>query len=558
MLKNRVENNFFKPKNGTLNLVKVFTFLMALFVQPVVAQSIKVISEDGSEVDLSIFYSNNEYYNIQSFRIKLLEELQAEGFLSAEITQLNDSTLQIKQGCAYSMKLTIMPEGEKVMMPYNKNSLERILKEKLSGLASLGRMNAKAIIHRFDPKMVVCEVEIDAEIFPGEKVYASGVTFAGNRQNSEAYLTKISGYRDSMLVTPQSLNRLTEALESSELFENVEPTEYVLIEDTPSIFFQLQERSLNSFDGLLGYVPDAQGNGQIVGDIELSLWNALSQGNGVDFIYKRLRPESSRLQFGISQKWISTIPVTIEAGFQFFQNDSTYQSRLLKLLGDYDFKNGLKMTGGLNQTVTTTSQITNIEPGGTLTLAQLGFVYSNLKGEVPKQGFRLEANFGTGTKSVNIDSLESFPLRTFNSESRVYVPLFGSSSSIFVVRGVADFMISDMITDADLYRLGGAKSFRGYAEEQFRASRLVWGDVEYRFHTDPTSYLFLFGAIGGYHRAQLQTETTSEFRTTEYLKSFGLGLSYKIRVGRLTFTYALSPQETIGNGKVHVGITTRL
>lgn len=557
MLKNRVENNFFKPKNGTLNLVKVFTFLIALFAQPIVAQNIKVISEDGSEVDLTNFYSKYDNYDIQSFRIQLLEELQAEGFLSAEIIQVNDSTLQLDKGCAYSMRLTIWPESEKFTMPYNKQSLEQIMRDKLSGLAAVGRMDAKAVIHRLDLIPEECKVEVDAEVQPGDVVYASDVIFEGNRQNSESYLTKISGYHDSMLVSPQGLKELTEKLESSELFESVELAEYVNVDDKATVLIQLQERSLNSFDGLLGYVPDAQGDGQIVGDMELSLWNALSQGNGIELMYKRLRPETSRLEFGVSQKWIGNLPVNLDAGFHFFQNDSTYQSRSQKLGGEYDFRNGLRLKGEIHRQTTTTSRITDIEPGGTLNMAELGFVFSTLNGrEIPRQGVYLEAIFGTGSKSLEIDSMKVFPVRTMMVSGRWYLPVFGQSG--VAIRSFTQFFMTDYFSDADLYRLGGAKSIRGYAEEQFRASRMVWGDVEYRFHTDASSYLFLFGAIGGYHRPRLVSETDAHFKTTEYLNSFGLGLSYKIRVGRLTFTYALSPQETIGNGKVHVGITTRL
>lgn len=557
MLKNRVDNNFFKPKSGTLNLVKVFVFLLAVLTQTVVAQNVKVISEDGGEVDLTSFKPNYYRHDIQSFRVQLLDELQSKGFLSAEIIQLNDSTIQVTKGCAYSLKLTIMPDDEKFTLPYTKQRLEQILNDKLTGLTAEGKMDAKALVHLFEPNLEECEVEVDAEIQPGEAVFASGVAFTGNRQNSAQYLTKLSGYQDSMLVTPQRLKELTKKLESSELFESVELAEYVNVDDKATVLIQLQERSLNSFDGLLGYVPDAQGNGQIVGDMELSLWNALSQGNGIDLMYKRLRPETSRLELAVSQKWIGTLPVNVDAGFHLYQNDSTYQSRSLQIGGAYDFGNGIRLTGGINRHTTTTSRINDFEPGGTLNMAELGFEYSTLNGrEVPRQGVFLSASFGSGSKSLEIDSLKAFPVRTMRISGRWYLPVFGQSG--IAIRSITQFFMSDYYSDADLYRLGGAKSLRGYAEEQFRVSRMVWGDIEYRFHTDASSYLFLFGAVGGYQRPKLVSEPDAQFKTTEYLNSFGLGLSYKIRVGRLTFTYALSPQETIGNGKVHVGITTRL
>ncbi len=117
---------------------------------------------------------------------------------------------------------------------------------------------------------------------------------------------------------------------------------------------------------------------------------------------------------------------------------------------------------------------------------------------------------------------------------------------------------SEKVTTNDLIRFGGANSFRGYAEEQFRAGTMFWGDLEYRFLLNRSSFLFAFGAAGGYHRPKLLTETTSDFRTTDYLYSTGFGLSYQTQIGRLKFTYAISPEESIANGKVHFGIRTEL
>jgi outer membrane protein assembly factor BamA len=114
------------------------------------------------------------------------------------------------------------------------------------------------------------------------------------------------------------------------------------------------------------------------------------------------------------------------------------------------------------------------------------------------------------------------------------------------------------VTFNDLIRFGGANSFRGYAEEQFQAGRLLWGDIEYRFLLDRNSYLFVFGAAGRFHRPKLLTETSNQFQTTDNLYSTGFGMSYQTRIGRLKFTYAISPEESIGNGKVHFGIRTGL
>lgn len=315
---------------------------------------------------------------------------------------------------------------------------------------------------------------------------------------------------------------------------------------------------MNLFDGLLGYVPDAAGNGQIVGDFELSLWNVLAQGNGLNFEYQRLRPETSELKLNASQDWIGNTPIGLSAGFQIYQNDTTYQSREIGMDGYYRISGGLKITGGIGYEATTsgTSNSFIIEPDGRKRTANLGFEFSSLDNfEVPTSGNRIRVSYRISNKKLEEDSTGSFVQNSLEMEAQQYFPLF--ERSVIALTMQAFILEADRQTINDLKRFGGANSFRGYAEEQFRAGRLLWGDVEYRFLLNRSSFLFAFGAVGGYHRPKLLTEAGNSFQITDYLFSTGFGLSYQTQIGRVKFTYAISPEESVANGKVHFGIITR-
>ena len=307
-------------------------------------------------------------------------------------------------------------------------------------------------------------------------------------------------------------------------------------------------------------MPDATGNGQIVGDVELSLWNVLTQGNGFDFRYQRLRPETSQLNLGASQDWIGDIPIGISAGFQLYQNDTTYQSRDFDLDGYYLLNTGLKLIGGVGfQSTTSGNNLPMvIEPDGQKRTARLGFEYTNLdRYDAPTSGSSVRLMLGIANKDLADDSSTTFTQNILEFTARNYIPIFEKS---VIATSMHGFLLeSDKVTTNDLIRFGGANSFRGYAEQQFRAGTMLWGDVEYRFLLNRQSYLFGFGAVGGFERPKLLTEPNNDFRiTNKYLFSTGFGLSYQTQIGRLKFTYAISPEESVGNGKVHFGIRTEL
>lgn len=532
----------------------------------------------AQDTDFHIYDNGTEISFPDSVQIQLMEEssvaheivlkwLTADGYLNASIDSIYQRKIYLDRNCAFELKMLLWNYGGKKDTVLTENSKGRYTQQTLRGeiesrlfeLSKEGYPFASAEIIRFNPDYENCTVSVEINMDPGNKTKASEIYFSGIEINSQDYLRKISRFWSGEIITPGYLQFLRSNLNASELFNFVGEGQILMREGEPVIVFEVQERSLNKFDGLIGYVPDAVGNGQIVGDVELSLWNVLSQGNGFNFYYQRLRPETSELEVDVSQDWIGEVPIGLLAGFQFYQNDTTYQSREFDLEGSYRVSRGFKLTGGIEfQSSVSGSNIPAVvEPDGNKRTARLGFEYTNLdRFDVPTSGNRLSVSYGIANKNLQEDSTGAFVQNVLEMEARQYIPLFERSVLALSMQGF--LLEADRVTFNDLIRFGGANSFRGYSEEQFRAAQLLWGDVEYQFLLDRQSYLFVFGAIGRYHRPQLLTETNNKFQITNNLYSTGFGLSYQTRIGRLKFTYAISPEESIANGKVHFGIRTEL
>ncbi len=496
----------------------------------------------------------------------LLSWYASQGFLNAEISSQTDSTITVSKGCKFqisSFKVMASEPRDSVIqdfsgIDYSEQTVQQHIQEVIADLAEQGFLFAKATITDAEPDFEACTIQLRVEVEKGDKIRESDIYFARASSNSQEYLRKISRFQPEILVTTDYLKKLRAHLVSSQLFAEVAFPQVVFRDEMPLILMEVEERNLNQFEGLLGYVPNAAGKGQIAGNAELSLWNVFFEGSRLDIGYERLKPETSRLNAAISQNWIGNIPIGVSAGFQFYQNDTTYQSREFHLSGSYQITAGFKLTGGVEFKATTSG--TNlprvVEPDGQKRTAQLGFEYSNLDNfEVPTSGQFIAVSYGITRKSIEDDSAGTFTQNSLEVTAKQLIPILTRS---VIATSVTGFLLaSDKTTIEDLRRFGGAHSLRGYAEDQFRAGRLLWGDIEYRFMMNRSSYVFAFGAAGGYHRPTLFTETTNTFRNSDYLFSTGFGLSYKTQIGNLTFSYAISPDEDIANGKIHFGIRTR-
>ena len=550
-------------------MLRFLNYMMLLFFPIVVCgQNTEFqVFENGEEISIPDSVQSQLQQKQSNNEQILIQWLSADGFLNASVDSVGENQAFITRNCVFQLsEIKVVYIGEidssatlKPNIRYSNKSLRAEIEEQIYRLEEKGYPFAVANITSFTPNSDKCTVDIQLEINTGRRVNEAEIYFSGASSNSQDYLRKISRHNPNNSITPGYLRYLRSNLNSSGIFNSVEPAQIYLRDGEPLIVFQVEERSLNQFDGLLGYVPDASGNGQIVGDVELSLWNVLTQGNGFDFRYQRLRPETSQLNLGASQDWIGNIPVGVSVGFQLFQNDTTYQSRDFDLDGYYLIGSGFKLIGGVGfQSTTSGNNLpTVIEPDGQKRTARLGFDYTNLdRYDVPTSGSSVRLMLGIANKDLSDDSSTSFTQNTLELTVRNYFSIFEQS---VIATSLHGFLLeSEKVTTNDLIRFGGANSFRGYAEQQFRAGTMLWGDVEYRFLLNRQSYLFAFGAAGGYQRPKLLTETDNTFVNTDYLFSTGFGLSYQTQIGRLKFTYAISPEESIGNGKVHFGIRTEL
>jgi len=275
------------------------------------------VYDNGTEITLPDSIHAQLSSQSESMQNILLQWFTADGYLNVSVDSIVDNQVYVSRNCAFQVGIFQIEYsgardttiGISLDERYSQQWLTRTIEYRLAELSQEGYPFAKAEINRFNPKYEECSVDIELTIETGEKAMASDIYFSGAESSDRDYLRKVSRFRPGEVITPNYLRFLRSNLNASELFNSVGAGQILIRNGEPVIVFEVQERSLNQFDGLLGYVPDANGNGQIVGDVELLLWNVLTQGNGLNFHYQRLRPETSELEVSASQDWIGEVPI---------------------------------------------------------------------------------------------------------------------------------------------------------------------------------------------------------------------------------------------------------
>ena len=139
---------------------------------------------------------------------------------------------------------------------------------------------------------------------------------------------------------------------------------------------------------------------------------------------------------------------------------------------------------------------------------------------------------GTGTDSQLLYSFEGdAEIPAFQGQS-VYMRLV--SNGVFSKYAVRP---------AETYPLGGARSLRGYRENQFRGEKVAWGNFEYRFGRE--SRIFLFYDAGVYYR---------EDTGWQVLDGLGFGLMSSSKLGTVALSFGMGERIALDGMLIHISL----
>lgn len=540
-----------------------------------------IVHDEQNDIDIpSSVLQSLDPANPANSKQRLITWFKENAWLNAVVDSLVHSSgnneWHVEAGCRYTVSDVQMNTGPDslyfINQPgsiegkyFSKNEIVNFTSGILNELEEEGYLLAEISITEVQQEINSCEITLQLEVDTGERVKADGIIFSGVERNSPLYLENVAGVDGDEWVTPEIIEKARRNLLDSNLLISVSEPDLVFRNEQTLLRFDVEEQQLNFFDGILGFVPDEDGSAQIVGTADLRLRNIITDGTNLEIKFEQLRPLVTKLFIEAEQQFIAGLPLRAGGSAHFTQQDSAYLER------NFEFKTGFLLLPGLELIGTVRSETSSVgeQSGRSImnlnsraTFFGFGFEFRNIdRLLVPTNGYSLSVHLENGRRFITDDRFDdsredNFNQTILNAELRGFLQL--GSRQILSPRFAAHFIDSPNFLITDLHRFGGAETIRGFREDQFRASSVLWGDIEFRQLLSRDSYIFGFGAFGRFRRPQLINEETDIFETTQSIESFGFGVAFQTNLGFLKVTYAISPEDDISNGKVHVGISAGL
>lgn len=338
------------------------------------------------------------------------------------------------------------------------------------------------------------------------------------------------------------------ALERTGWFASVGTPEFVLGADgRGGLVITVREGNPNRFDGMIGYNPGTGGTkGVVTGLADIQFRNLFGTGRKFTARWMKESALTQELSLGYFEPWVASLPVDLDVGWFQRKQDSSYIAH--RYAGNAMVRFTDDLAAGVTFSVSDVVPAERVTPSGPASSSWsvgASVRYDSRDNPVtPASGalYATTAEAGRSSLGNASDAVRrlSFDVEAYHTFARNQV-LMGALHG----RDVS----SSVLADADLFRLGGTTTLRGYRENQFRGSRIAWSSLEYRLMTGGRSYVFGFVDVG-YVRmpdAPLSGLVSSELTRWGY----GTGTRLDTGIGLMTVGLAFGAGDTFRSAKLH-------
>jgi outer membrane protein insertion porin family len=449
---------------------------------------------------------------------------------------------------------------------FNKNEIEKNINEWLSGLENKGYPFARVIITSVD---IVSEKErhyADIRIFLERGILSriSKVSVSGNTSTNDNVIIRELRLDRNQLYSQNQIEEFPRRLNRLRFFDPVQTPEFYLNSDNEGVLvINVKEKQTNNFDGIIGYMPPAgnQQTGYLTGLVNVSMRNLFGTGRAAAIRWQQYDRHSQEMELRYLEPWILNYPFNISGGLFQRKQDTSYVQRryegMLEFLATEDISAGVTI---LSENVIpslfdpprfTVYNSSSLTTGLNLKIDTRDDPYAPLSGLLFLNSYSFQRKKISGpAEFIAPTTTTRLNFQRISADFSFFYQIFNRQVAALGIHGRE--LRGSSFEESDLFRLGGTNTLRGYRENQFLGSRILWANIEYRLLLSRRTFAFLFFDTGYYERKEELQRNIPGIKS--YKSGYGAGINLETGIGVLAVSYALAAGDSFSDGKIHFGI----
>ena len=436
----------------------------------------------------------------------------------------------------------------------------------LAGAGELGYPFARWMIQRVEVSRSEATVDLEAMLLPGLQAYFGVQTSNLPGGRGHGFLARASGLRRGERYRESALRTARRRLQERGLYSQVgEPVVYLTTgSDTVGIHWPVvPRRRANRLGVVLGFSQGRTGEpGRLSGQVNLFLPNLAGTGRRLQAAWSDDGQERTHFGFGYLEPLAFGTPLDAEIGvdhevmtglYTRFRVDSRWR---LPVVAAWGIEVGLGwdrstfVAGELERTTRWRARGAFLRRRSDLTRSGWAGLFA-----IETARRQATARSDSSTTLPSVGRAERQRLLEFDLSGEMWLGSVWSLAGRGTFREVRGEGMEVPLSEQ--YRFGGARTVRGYREDEFRGEQVLYGSVELRIGRAGGSRLYTFWDMGYFEFSAPQPtlddpERRDERRDT--VRGFGMGLQAHTPGGDISLAIGFPGNVSFDDAKLHVSL----
>jgi hypothetical protein len=422
-----------------------------------------------------------------------------------------------------------------LVLPYPE--IESFLNNSLQKLEQNGYAFAKLKLINIQKKknMLIAELQFDSgrqrEL---NEIVAQFDESIKTNSFPKGHLKQINRKYQNAVLNQETVRRIQNDFEKFGFVNQLKNPEILFTQDATKVYVYLQKRKSNNFDGFIGFTNNESGKLTFNGYLDLALENTINAGEQIALYWKSDGNDQKTFKASIDLPYIFKSPIGLKANINIFKQDSIFQNTKTAIDLGYFFDYKTRLYVGYQSTESSDIQNTNNSSISDYTNSFLtaNFEYSKLdyiNSTFPKKT-NIAITMGLGSRAT------SNLIETAGTTKQTYISINAMHNFYLNPKNCINinyhnyFLKSETYIINELYRFGGTKTIRGFAENSFQANFMTAIVTEYRFIVSQDLYIHSILDYGYYE------DQSSNHKAN--LLGFGLGTGLRTKNGVLKLNFS--------------------
>ncbi len=312
----------------------------------------------------------------------------------------------------------------------------------------------------------------------------------------------------------------------------IKTPEVLFAKDSTKVYVYLEKRKSNTFDGFVGFANNNNEKLTFNGYLDLQLENTIKAGELFSLYWKSDGNNQKTFKASIDLPYIFKSSLGLKAQINIFKQDSIFQNTKTNLDLGYFIDYKTRIYFGYQATESSDIQNTNNK-----SISDYKNSFLNLNLELSRQDYKnptiskktnLSVQIGRGKRATtdlsNVAGKSNQTYININASHNFYL----NSKNCININYQNYFLNSKTYIINELYRFGGTKSIRGFAENSLQANFMTAVNTEYRYIASSDLYLHSILDYGYYEDKSSNSKSN--------LLGIGLGTGLRTKNGILKLT----------------------